>query len=60
MVRMFVPAISETAIGMLLSLTHGLHKYYIPRFQKRTWNSERTLVEVDGMTMGIVGLGGIG
>ncbi|MGP8247702.1 MAG: D-2-hydroxyacid dehydrogenase [Bryobacteraceae bacterium] len=60
MARMFAPAISETAIGMLLSLTRGLNKYYFPQFQKRTWNSERNLVEVDGMTMGIVGMGGIG
>jgi phosphoglycerate dehydrogenase-like enzyme len=60
MARMFAPAISETAIGMLLSLTRGLNKYYYPQFQKRTFNSERSLVEVDGMTMGIVGMGGIG
>jgi phosphoglycerate dehydrogenase-like enzyme len=60
MARMFAPAISETAIGMLLSLTRGLNKHYIPQFQKRTWNSVRNLVEVDGMTMGIVGMGGIG
>ena len=60
MARMFAPAISETAIGMLLSLTRGLNKYYIPQFQKRTWNSERNLVEVDGLTMGFVGMGGIG
>jgi phosphoglycerate dehydrogenase-like enzyme len=60
MARMFAPAISETGIGMLLSLTRGLNKYYIPQFQKRTWQAERNLVEVDGMTMGIVGLGGIG
>jgi phosphoglycerate dehydrogenase-like enzyme len=60
MARMFAPAISETAIGMLLSLTRGLNKYYVPQFQKRTFKSERNLVEVDGMTMGIVGLGGIG
>jgi len=60
MARIFAPAISETAIAMLLSLTRGLNKHYIPQFQKRTFNSERNLVEVDGMTMGIVGLGGIG
>ena len=41
MARMFAPAISETAIAMLLSLTRGLNKYYYPQFQKRTWNSER-------------------
>jgi len=60
MARIFAPAISETAIAMLLSLTRGLNRYYYPQFQKRTWNSERNLVEVDGMTMGIVGMGGIG
>jgi len=60
MARMFAPAISETAVGMLLSLTRGLNKYYFPQFQKRTFNSERNLVEVDGMTVGIVGMGGIG
>jgi phosphoglycerate dehydrogenase-like enzyme len=60
MARMFAPAISETAIGMLLSLTRGLSKYYVPQFEKRTWRAERNLVEVDGLTMGIVGLGGLG
>ncbi len=60
MARVFAPAISETAIAMLLSLTRGLVKFYYPQFQKRTWNSERNLVEVDGMTAGIVGMGGIG
>lgn len=60
MARTFAPAISETAIAMLLSLTRGLNKYYIPQFQKRTWRPERNLVEVDGMTMGVVGLGGLG
>jgi phosphoglycerate dehydrogenase-like enzyme len=60
MARMFAPAISETAVGLLLSLTRGLNKYYYPQFQKRTWNSERNLVEVDGMTVGFVGMGGIG
>jgi phosphoglycerate dehydrogenase-like enzyme len=60
MARMFAPAISETAIGMLLSLTRGISKYYVPQFAKRTWRPERNLVEIDGMTMGIVGLGGLG
>jgi len=60
MARMFAPAISETAISMLLALTRGLVKYYVPQFQKRTWTAERNLVEVDGMTAGIVGMGGIG
>ena len=60
MARTFAPAISETAISMLLALTRGLVQYYIPQFQKRTWNSVRELVEIDGMTAGIVGMGGIG
>lgn len=60
MAGIFAPCISETAIGMLLALTRGLSKYYIPQFARREFIAERNLVEVDGMTMGIVGLGGIG
>ena len=60
MARMFAPAISESAVSMFLSLTRGLGKYYFPQFQQRKWNSERNLVEVNGMTAGIVGMGGIG
>jgi D-2-hydroxyacid dehydrogenase (NADP+) len=60
MARMFAPAISETAIGGLLALTRGLNNYAFPNFQKRTWAFARDLVEVDGMTMGIVGMGGLG
>jgi phosphoglycerate dehydrogenase-like enzyme len=60
MSRMFAPAISETAIAMLLSLTRGLSKYYIPQFAQKKYVAERNLVEVDGMTMGLVGLGGLG
>ena len=61
MARMYAPAISETGIGMLLSLTRGFVKFYYPQFQKRTFNSERNnLVEVEGLTVGIVGMGGIG
>jgi phosphoglycerate dehydrogenase-like enzyme len=60
MARMFAPAISETAIAMLLALTRGLNKYFIPQFRQRSYKPERNLVEVDGMTMGIVGMGGLG
>ncbi len=60
MARMFAPAISETAIAMLLSLTRGISKYYVPQFAQKKFVSERNLVEVDGMTMGLVGLGGLG
>jgi phosphoglycerate dehydrogenase-like enzyme len=60
MQRVFAPAISETAIGMLLSLTRGFNRYFFPQFQQRKWEFHQDLVEVDGMTMGLVGLGGLG
>ena len=60
MARMFAPGISETAISMLLALTRGLSKFYIPQFAKHQYKAERNLVEVDGLTMGVVGMGGIG
>lgn len=61
----FAPAIAETALGMLLSLTRGLARFYIPQFQRREWKPVGTPkspdhVELAGRTMGIVGLGGIG
>ena len=61
----FAPAIAETAMGMLLSLTRGIGKYYIPQFLKRTMNPVGSMksahhTELAGRTMGIVGMGGIG
>ncbi len=61
----FAPAISETAIGLLLCLTRGISKYYVPQFLKRQWKPVGSVksadhVEISGRTMGIVGLGGIG
>ena len=61
----FAPAIAETAMGMLLSLTRGISKYYVPQFLKRTMNPVGTLksahhTELAGRTMGISGMGGIG
>ncbi len=63
--RTFAPAISETAIGLLLSLTRGLTKYYNSQFAKRALKAVGTVrsdhhIEIDGRTMGVVGLGGIG
>ena len=63
--RTFAPAISETAIGMLLCLTRGISKYYIPQLQARQWKPVGSVksadyAEISGRTMGIVGLGGIG
>jgi phosphoglycerate dehydrogenase-like enzyme len=61
----FAPAISETAIGMLLCLTRGISQYYLPQFYRREWKPVGTVksadhVEISGRTMGIAGLGGIG
>jgi len=61
----FAPGISETAFGLLLSLTRGLSRYYIPQFLRRQWKPVGTAkspdhVEIAGRAMGIVGLGGIG
>jgi len=63
--RTFAPGISETAMGLLLCLTRGITKYYLPQFQKRQWKpigSPRSEhhTELVGRTMGLVGLGGIG
>ncbi len=63
--RTFAPGISETAIGMLLCLTRGITKYYVPQFQRREWKpmgspKSADHTELVGRTMGIVGLGGIG
>ena len=60
MARVFAPGISETAIGMLLALARGFNQYFFPQFQQKHWQTRRDLVEVSGMTMGVVGLGGIG
>ena len=61
----FAPGIAETTFGLLLSLTRGLSRYYVPQFQRREWKPVGTAksgdhVEIAGRTMGIVGLGGIG
>ena len=63
--RTFAPGISETAIGMLLCLTRGITKYYVPQFLKRQWKplgspKSDHHTELVGRTMGIVGMGGIG
>ena len=61
----FAPAISETAIGMLISLARGINRWYVPQFLARRWEPMGTTksdhhVEISGRTMGIAGLGGIG
>ena len=61
----FAPAISETAIGMLMCLTRGISRHYVPQFLARKWEPVGTVkspdhVEISGKTMGFVGMGGIG
>lgn len=64
--RTFAPGISETAMGLLLCLTRGIAKYYMPQFYKnRTMIPAGTVksdhhTELVGRVMGIVGMGGIG
>ena len=59
MQRMYSPTISETAIGMLITLTRRLNDYTL-QTRERRWNALEGLREISGMTMGIVGMGGIG
>jgi phosphoglycerate dehydrogenase-like enzyme len=64
--RTFAHGISETAIGMLLALSRGIVKYYLPQFYLEKTNNpvgnpkSDHHVEMVGRTMGIVGMGGIG
>ena len=59
MQRVYAPAISETAIGFMLALAHGINRYSV-QTRERTWKSLDGLFDISGMTVGIVGLGGIG
>jgi len=59
MQRMFSPTISETAIGLLLSLTRGLNRYAL-QTREHVWKRVKGLTEISGLTLGVVGLGGIG
>jgi len=61
----FAPGISETAMGMLICLTRGINRWYVPQFLARQWKPMGNTksdhhMEISGRTMGIVGLGGIG
>jgi phosphoglycerate dehydrogenase-like enzyme len=59
MQRKFSPTISETVIGLLLTLTRRLNDYTL-QTRERRWNILDGLTEISGLTMGIVGMGGIG
>jgi phosphoglycerate dehydrogenase-like enzyme len=59
MQRVYAPCISETAIGLLLALAHGINRHAV-QTRERVWNRLPGLFDISGMTMGLVGLGGIG
>jgi len=59
MQRMYSPTISETVIGLLISLTRRLNDY-TEQTREHRWNRLDGLTEISGLTMGIVGMGGIG
>jgi len=59
MQRMFSPTISETAIGLILTLTRGLNHYTL-QTREHVWKRLHGLTEISGLTLGVVGLGGIG
>jgi phosphoglycerate dehydrogenase-like enzyme len=63
MQRVYAPVIAETAIALLLSLTRGLAQVSIPAFAQRKWmqaTGNTPLIDLNGKTIGIVGMGGIG
>jgi phosphoglycerate dehydrogenase-like enzyme len=59
MARVYAPAISESVIGLILALARGLNRYAISTRERR-WDRADGLFDISGMTMGLVGLGGIG
>jgi phosphoglycerate dehydrogenase-like enzyme len=59
MQRIFAPVISETAIALMLSLAHGIPRYAV-QTERHEWRQLQDLTEISGMTLGMVGLGGIG
>ncbi len=61
MQRVFAPVIAESALAMMLSLTRGLAQSSIPNFKQRKWaRADLPLEALEGKTLGVVGLGGIG
>jgi len=59
MQRIYSPVISEQAIGLMLTLTRGLNRYTL-QTREHVWKQIEGLNELSGLTLGIVGLGGIG
>ena len=59
MQRIYAPVISETAIALMLALARGIPRYSMQTAQHQ-WQTVDGLNEISGMTLGLVGLGGIG
>jgi len=59
MQRIYAPVISETAIALMLALARGIPRYSL-QTQRHEWKQLDGLREISGMTLGMVGLGGIG
>ena len=55
----YAPEIAEHAFGLLFALTRGIGSQ-TKQMRDKKWGSDTKPVELRGMTMGIVGLGGIG
>jgi phosphoglycerate dehydrogenase-like enzyme len=59
MQRMYSPTISESVFGLLLALTRGINRY-TQQTRDHQWKEVEGLSEISGLTMGLVGMGGIG
>ena len=59
MQRMYSPTISETVFALLLALARGIDRYTL-QTREHQWKNVEGLREISGMTMGLVGMGGIG
>jgi phosphoglycerate dehydrogenase-like enzyme len=59
MQRIYSPTISETAIGLMLTLSRGLNRYAL-QTREHVWKGLDGLTEISGLTLGMVGMGGIG
>src|SRR5690348_839942 len=54
MQRIYSPVISESAIGLILALARGFPQYTLQTREHR-WQTVPGLVEISGMTLGLVG-----
>jgi phosphoglycerate dehydrogenase-like enzyme len=59
MQRIYAPAISETVLALVLTLTRGIRLYAV-QTREHQWKATQGLTEISELTMGIVGLGAVG